>query len=224
MEYPGLQKGFDWGRESLKWIAMASMTIDHIGSVLYPDLIVLRIIGRFAFPLYGYLLVLGVDNSKSVKEYFVRLFLFALVSQVPYYLAFGYAPLEVLNIFFTLSFGVLIIRSPFLILLFGIASLIVNFDFGIYGLIMIACIKLLKTGAKYGLISLVLLSVASLLLWDVQIFSLFAIPLIILHKNGHLKVLGIRERPPYPPWGRYLYYIYYPLHLTILYMIKTFLA
>lgn len=199
------------------------MTVDHIGAVLYPDLVALRIIGRLAFPLYSYLLVLGVESSKNIKGYLARLFLFALISQIPYYLAFGYGPLEMLNIFFTLSFGALIVRSPLLILPFGLASIAVNFDFGAYGLIMIACVSLLKSGAKYGLISLIVLSTASLLLWNVQIFSLLAVPLILLHKNGYLRALGMRERPPYPSWGRYLYYIYYPLHLSALYLIKTYL-
>ncbi|MCF0110995.1 MAG: hypothetical protein HUJ58_03775, partial [Erysipelotrichaceae bacterium] len=39
----------------LKWIALVTMTIDHIGYFLFPRYKILRIIGRIAFPLYAFL-------------------------------------------------------------------------------------------------------------------------------------------------------------------------
>ncbi|MFH0897541.1 MAG: TraX family protein [Candidatus Bathyarchaeota archaeon] len=57
------------GREILKWIAIISMTIDHLGAIIYPDYLLLRVIGRLAFPIFSYLLVLGVGSTRSKGHY-----------------------------------------------------------------------------------------------------------------------------------------------------------
>lgn len=212
---------FDVVREILKWIAIATMTIDHVGAIIYPELIILRIIGRLAFPIFCYLLVLGAESTRNIRNYFIRLFIFALISQVPFYLALGYGPFELLNIFFTLSFGVLFLLNPLLVFIPVSVSLFLNFDYGLYGIVLIACMLLLKVNTKYGIVSLILLNVSSLLISDIQIFSLFALPIILLHKRGYLKIeRETNENALYPRWTKYFYYIYYPLHLTILYLIK----
>lgn len=214
-------KHFDIGREILKWIAIIAMTIDHLGAILYPELIVLRIIGRLSFPVFCYLLVLGVESTRNVRNYFARLFLFAIVSQVPFYLALGYEPFEMLNVFFTLSFGVMFLVHPLLVLLPVLVSVFLNFDYGLYGIVWIACMRLLKANTKYGVVSLVLLGVSSLLIREIQISSLFALPIILLHERGYLKMeREVDGNAFYPTWTKYFYYVYYPLHLTALYLIK----
>ena len=82
-----MEKSIDLGRDVLKWIALATMTIDHMGAILLPEFEVLRIIGRLSFPLFAYLLVLGHKSTGNVRAYFARLFLFAFISQIPFYLA-----------------------------------------------------------------------------------------------------------------------------------------
>ena len=91
---------YDYGRELLKWIAIITMTVDHIGAVLYPDYTFLRWIGRLSFPLFAYLLILGIRNTSDIKKYFIRPFIFALISQIPFFLAIDVGPFDHLNIFF----------------------------------------------------------------------------------------------------------------------------
>ena len=224
-----MQESFDEEREILKWIAIVTMTIDHTGAALYPEHMALRFIGRLSFPLFGYLLVLGVESTRSLKNYLIRLLLFAFISQVPFYLAVGKEPLNPLNILVTLSLGVLTIHSlrttnPLLILIPLFASVVLNFDYGIYGLIAISCIYLLTIQTKLGVISLVLLNFAFLLLGSpYQILSLFALPFILVHKRGfQFKVRNVDRKTVYPLWRKYLFYVYYPLHLTVLYLIKAY--
>jgi len=202
------------------------MTIDHVGAILYPEHTVLRVIGRFSFPLFCYLIVLGMESTRSVRNYFARLLLFAPISQVPYYLALGYEPFDLLNIFFTLASGVLFIhflkKNPLLALLPASASFFLNFDYGLYGIALMGCMYLLKQDTKLGIVSVILLNLLFLQIWDIQMLSLFALPIILLHKSGYLKVGKEADRKTeYPAWRKYLFYIYYPLHLTVLYLIKS---
>jgi hypothetical protein len=83
---------FDFGRELLKITAIVTMVIDHVGNILYPDLLFLQMIGRLSFPIFAYLIVLGVESTKKPLRYMVTLLSFALISQVPYFLAFGIQP------------------------------------------------------------------------------------------------------------------------------------
>lgn len=218
-----LQTRFDVGREILKWIAMITMTIDHVGASLYPEHIVLRIIGRLSFPIFCYLIILGVESTRNVRNYFIRLFIFALISQVPFYLALGYEPFEQLNIFFTLSFGVLLFLNPLLILVSIPASEFLHFDYGVYGIALIASMRVFRENTKRGILLIILLNALFFLISDIQILSLFALPIIFLHKNGFLKIeKDVNDRLTYSLLRKYFFYAYYPLHLSALYLIKSF--
>jgi len=212
------------GRELLKWIAIVTMTIDHLGAILCSDYTVLRIVGRLSFPIFCYLLILGMESTKKLRNYFIRLFLFALISQVPFDLAFGFKPFEHLNIFFTLSSGVLFIhfhRNPLVSLLVVLAHFL-NFDFGPYGIALIGCMYILKQNTEYGIVSIALLNVLSLLMWNTQIYSLLALPIILLYKSGFLKIQRkLNGNIAYPLWRKYLFYVYYPSHLAMLYLFKS---
>lgn len=81
---------------ALKLVALISMFIDHSAFVLYMHnfmneniYILLRGIGRLAFPIYCFLLVNGFMHTSNRLRYVSRLMLFAVISQIPFALAFN---------------------------------------------------------------------------------------------------------------------------------------
>ena len=131
-------KGFDITGATLKWIAIITMLIDHIGAAIlepYAEMqmmtsgasslwtldMLLRGIGRLAFPIFIFLMVEGFYYTHDRKKYFFRMVLFSLISEIPFDMAFqrtlsmGWSQKIPLmdfsgqNVFFTLTLGFLAI-------------------------------------------------------------------------------------------------------------------
>lgn len=96
----------------LKVIAMVTMLIDHIGYLFFPSMMIFRTVGRIAFPIFAYLIGIGYNHTSSLKKYMLRLFIFALVTQIPYSFfnrSLTFEPYN-LNILFTLVLGLVFIH------------------------------------------------------------------------------------------------------------------
>ena len=65
----------------LKIIALVCMIVDHVGARLLPQTAELRIVGRIAFPLYIWCLVVGACHTRSPLKYALRLLAVGLISQ-----------------------------------------------------------------------------------------------------------------------------------------------
>ena len=222
----------------LKWIAMLSMLIDHFTAVFfeasvyngplifsYNTYVFLRGVGRLAFPIYCFLLVEGFLHTRSVRNYLLRLLLFGIVSEVPFDLALWNGPCvwTYQNVYFTLFLGLLAITlwekvtggdwkncgvGRILLGLLFLASAAVlawagRTDYGAWGVLVIAALFLFRKNALLRLAATEsLLGAASALeLVSVVDFALF-----------HL-YNGERGRQP-----KYLFYIFYPAHLLLLYL------
>ena len=115
---------------TLKMIAIATMLIDHIAAVVIRDMYsfvdsdgvyvfynefaydvysIMRLIGRMAFPLFCFLLVQGFCHTKNKGKYALKLFIFGLISELPYDLALegGKWTLENNNVMWTLFLGLI---------------------------------------------------------------------------------------------------------------------
>lgn len=224
----------------LKYIAMASMTIDHAGAVFLPAASPLytlfRGIGRIAFPIFCFLLVEGYLHTSNHQAYLKRLLLFALISEIPFDMAFFRFPavrsFTILgshqNVFFTLAFAFFAMmmldlywftnRLTGFAWLFVIAILAewLNFDYGLTGIMVIVIIFIYKR-FRTDIPELFLYILAVLPLFSFHSISglcvALAIPFLLLY-NGE-------KGKPLPgnwnfPAAKYLFYAYYPIHLAII--------
>ena len=70
----------------LKCIAMISMLIDHTSVAYFGQTTLFNVIGRIAFPIFAFQISEGYIHTKNLKKYLLRLFCFAIISQVPFML------------------------------------------------------------------------------------------------------------------------------------------
>ena len=88
----------------LKIIALVFMFIDHAGKMCFPAVPGMRILGRIAFPIYAWCMIVGFHYTRSVPKYLLRILITGLVSQPLYMLALNHTWKQP-NIFLTLFLG-----------------------------------------------------------------------------------------------------------------------
>ena len=83
----------------LKILALITMTIDHVGVVLLPQYVILRIIGRLTYPIFAYMVAEGCFYTHSKKRYLGGIFALGLVCQLGFFIAMGSLEQSILTSF-----------------------------------------------------------------------------------------------------------------------------
>lgn len=151
-------KNDSFSQEGLKLIACITMLIDHIGSAFVP-VTLLRCVGRLSFPIFAFLIAEGSYHTKNPKKYALRMFLLAILSEIPFELAFfgGYTPYRQ-NVMLTLLMGILalevmkkcpnLLLKALCVLPFALAAEWMKADYGFEGVLVIAVFALTR-GMRY---------------------------------------------------------------------------
>ena len=93
-EHCEMKKG--WNSNIIKMIAILAMTADHIAWMLFPGYpkeilpLILHIVGRITCPIMCFFIAEGYHHTRNINQYTARLFIFALISHVPYVFASAY--------------------------------------------------------------------------------------------------------------------------------------
>ena len=121
---------------ALKWIGVLTMTIDHIGYFLFPEIRLLRLIGRLAFPIFAYLFVQSYRYTHNKNRLLGRLVLFAVLGQV---LIITAGVTGFVNILFLFALGWIGLLAsdhgyPIVGILVAIIAEIAGVDYGAYGI------------------------------------------------------------------------------------------
>lgn len=206
----------------LKILAVISMIIDHVGAVLFPQIMVLRLIGRLAFPIFCFLIVEGFYHTSDYQKYLRRMLSFAFISEVPFDIAFyGSFPYNYhQNIFFTLSAGLVVIyffdkyrkEKPLLGLLALIVGLLaadfLHFDYGSMGVALLFAFYCLRSAEGIARKILFIAFIVILNFGGPQTYAILAlIPVYFYNGKRGIKL-------------KYAFYLIYPIHLAILAGIK----
>lgn len=239
--------------DTLKMIAMVTMFIDHIGAVILERVIMgqgalegtsrligdgwwdilyyvtwgSRVIGRIAFPIYCFLLVEGFLHTRDWRRYWLRLAVFAVISEVPFDLAVwnGWTG-QSRNVFFELAAGLLVlqglkicgryrpgIRMGGSALVIGagcLLALILRADYDADGILIISAYYLLKDSrSRQALWGGALGFLES---WNITYGAAALSSIPILYYNGSKG--NARHK--------YLFYFFYPAHLLLLFAIRRF--
>ena len=232
----------------LKILALVTMTIDHVGVVLLPECVALRIIGRLAYPIFAYMIAEGCFYTRSKKRYLAGVFLLGVACQLVYFFAMGSLEQSILT---TFALGIITIyamqyaegRRDFAGMLAVVGALALDavaclalpallahtdylVDYGFWGVLLAPLCYLPRIiwpkadDAKrrwwtlaFCAAGLVLVSLGT----DpgfrgVQWFSLLVLPILALYngKRGTWRM-------------KYLFYIYYPAHLVVIWGISFLL-
>ena len=228
-------------QEVLKLIACVTMLIDHFGHAIVPELPVpymvelyytCRIIGRIAFPIYCFLLAEGMRHTRNPYRYVLRLAIGILLAELPFDILFeGGFTWDYQSVMVTLTLGAVMLlcmqkteKKGLKLLLaipFAILAELARSDYGGWGIAMIAVFALFDRtpGQVVGLLLVnFLMESAAIPIFDipisVQAFAVLAMVPIGFYsgkKLTHSKAV------------QWIFYLFYPVHILLLWMILLIL-
>ncbi|MGF6416793.1 hypothetical protein ABH900_000254 [Stenotrophomonas sp. AN71] len=194
-------------RELLKWIALLTMTGDHVAKVVLGGYVpVVSELGRIAFPLFALVMACnlaqpGADLRKSVR----RLALWGVIAQPVHALAFGFwLPLNILLSFALAAIAVQALannRPVLLLLAAGVLPVLVDYQWAGVGSVLLGWIAFRHRAGWLLLVGLGAVCLANHNGW-----ALLAVPVVLL---------AMRMPWRLPRW-RWAFYGYYVGHLLVL--------
>lgn len=226
---------------ALKLIAMALMLCDHMWATVVPGALWLTYIGRLAFPIFAFQVAEGYAHTKNFKRYLLRMFLFALISEIPFNLMAGGGILYPFhqNVMFTFCIALLMMRlmdtvrekhwalrllmAAVCVLLGAFVGLITFVDYFGYGVVMVLVFHLFRDVRWGWLAQLAAMIFINGFLMKGMTFPLTLFGVTMDFPQQALAVLALipiwlynGERGPGGKAMQYIGYAFYPVHMLIL--------
>lgn len=182
---------------TLKWLGILTMTIDHIGALLFPEVLLFRIIGRLALPCFLIGVYEGTHRTRHYGKYLGRILALGILSMA--------VTVEPINVLFLFALFSVSIRHRKLFL----PALLISYftEYGIYGFLLGWTIVWLKEKSitEGTLMSILLTPLSGN---PFQVLSGMVLPVLTRDWGWRL-----------PRGPRLFFYVYYPLHLVVLRLI-----
>jgi ABC-type multidrug transport system permease subunit len=230
----------------LKLIAAVIMLIDHIGFVIFPEHIVFRLIGRLAMPIFAYSIALGFTKTRSYKKYLLRMGIFAIISQIPFWIMdYAAQPHNFewmhFNIGFTF-FGALIAlylykkvkdnpSESYILQIIGIIMIIaivslLNCDYGGYGILVVIVFYeylIVRKDIKKTTTALLLVTLSLPIVYLMN--SLQGVIDLVVTQSIAVGALPLIRRYDKVHFKKlkYFFYVFYPGHMLLLALVKIFM-
>ena len=167
MEIPAPFPGRPAGNTATTWlkiIALVFMFADHAGKMLFPSIPEMRMIGRIAFPIYVWCMIVGCHYTRSVPKYLLRVLIGGLISQPLYNLALNHTWQQP-NVFLCLFLGLCALwgirEKKFLSQIWAPAAAIIlatllNADYGWKGVLLFIVLYAVQ-GSRPGIAAVLVL-------------------------------------------------------------------
>ena len=214
-------------QEGLKLIACVTMLIDHIGAVFFPGNLWFRIIGRIAFPIYCFLLAEGAHYTKNPTKYALRLLIGLLLAEIPFDLTFyGRITFAKQSVMFTLLLAYLmslcmkklpLLGKALMVIPFALAANYLKTDYGAMGVVLCAVFIIgrdLPESLLFQTAGAFLVNLSYFARSIIQPYATLAMVPISLYSGK--KTTGSK-------WIQRAFYLFYPAHLLILWLISVIL-
>lgn len=208
-----------FSRNQLKMLAVLTMLCDHIAVIFVPEEFAqpLRGIGRIAFPIFAYFIAQGFLYTSNYKKYVLRVGVFALLSEIPFDLAFQGTILEFQsqNVMFTMLIGLVMLyflrrweyslgMKAILLLAGCVCGWFFRVDYSWFGVLLIGMFYLLRTSSRGN--QMLVFVMAFFFYGGLEVLGLFGVLCVLFHRKE-------KESWFFP---KYFFYIFYPAHLLIL--------
>lgn len=242
-----MEKAKLFNSNTIKIMAMFFMLADHMWATIIPGNLWLTNIGRVAFPLFAFLIVEGFEHTSDFKKYAKRLFIFGLISEIPFNLmAYStvFFPFHQ-NVMFTLLLGLLCIneidkfkknkkistgiKTILKILLYLFIGTIGFVDYGLTGMLTIISLYVFRNFKFAWLGQLVSMILLHIVFFNDQsiILNIFGYEYFMPLQAFSLFALPIiwmynGEKGKKSKALQYAFYSFYPVHMLVLYLIYNF--
>lgn len=198
--------------------------------------LVLRFPGRIAAPIMCYMIAEGYHHTSNRKKYIIRLLIFAVISHLPYNLCFGFSFFQATSVIWSLAMGLVALTAMKsdklhilvkLIILGGCCVLSVTANWNYIAVLWIVAFGLFYGNFKLQMMSFTTIGIIFHLIptyfnlgsihegyphWY-QFGIFLAIPLLAMYRG---------ERGKKSKFMTWFFYVFYPAHLILLYLINHF--
>ena len=230
---------------ALKLLAIIAMTVDHIALTFVSQdswlHYIMRLFGRLTAPIMAFFIAEGFQYTRSRKKYLLRLAAFGLISQPFYYLLF-YGSFRMIGLL--LHWDVMISLAIALLCLIVLTSGIPETP----RLILVAVCISLGHFSDWSLMipvwtlifyifrddfrkKAILFAVASVVLQTIIFAKSYDSFLLFTYQYGTLLALipirkynGERGSGTHKKLQRWFFYVYYPVHMAVLLLIRAVLT